>query len=945
MPIFRPGFLVTVRGREWVVLPSEDPDLLLLRPLSGGERDVIGVYLPLKLEAAEPATFPAPDPQRFGDYESARLLWDAARLSFRSGAGPFRCLGRISVRPRPYQLVPLLMALRLDPVRLLIADDVGVGKTIEAALIARELLDRGEQRRLAVLCPPYLCDQWQRELANKFHIEAVVVRSGTAARLERGLPRQDLSIFEYYPHLVVSVDYAKAERRRDAFLLHCPNLVIVDEAHGAAQPAGRSVAQQQRHELLIDLARKPDRHLLLLTATPHSGVEESFRSLLGLVQPSFAGWDLASLSEARRRELARHFVQRRRADVVRWLGEETPFPQRDSSEVPYTLTPEYRRLFEEVYAFAREIVRSGETLSGFRRRVRYWTALALLRCVMSSPAAAQAALEGRAARSEELTEAEADDTVFSPYVYDLVDQEGTVDVSPSYVIEEGERDLPGGERRQLRAFAQQAARLRGENDAKMAQASIKVGDLLSGGFHPIVYCRYIATSDYVAEELQRRLAQRFADLHVVSVTGALSEDERQIRLAELASSPRRVLVATDCLSEGINLQETFNAVVHYDLPWNPNRLEQREGRVDRYGQRAKVVKAMLLYGRDNPVDGAVLDVLIRKAVDIHRTLGVTVPVPMESESVVEAVLRSLFLRGEASPRQLSFLDIGAMSVEDIHHRWDEAVAREKESRTRFAQHAIRPDEVARELEETDAALGDPQAVERFLRAACQRLGAPLQRRGEGWRLDVRSLPPVLRQRMAGDGREAWRMSFQTPPPEGAEYVGRNHRLTEALTEYLLDLAMTPGDAAPPAARCAVIRTDAVAVRTTLVLLRLRFLLEDAQAVPTLAEECVVCAFTGRPGQATWLAEAEALRLLQEARPAANVSAAEQQRWLAETLSWLPEVERDVGQIAQGRAEVLRQSHRRVRQMTRASRLSVTPQDTPDVLGVYVLMPVPKGTAG
>ena len=241
----------------------------------------------------------------------------------------------------------------------------------------------------------------------------------------------------------------------------------------------------------------------------------------------------------------------------------------------------------------------------------------------------------------------------------------------------------------------------------------------SEGFHPIVYCRYIATADYVAEELKRRLLPRWPDLHVISITGTLAEDERQIRVAELAESPRRVLVATDCLSEGINLQEAFNAVVHYDLPWNPNRLEQREGRMDRYGQRSPAVKA----------------------VEIRRTLGISVPV--ESESVVEAVLRSLFLRGgETVVRQLSlFEDEATDLIGEVHRRWDEAVAREKESHTRFAQHAIKPDEVAQELEETDAALGDLKAVERFVLAACQR-------RGNAWRLDTRLLPKALRERRA-----------------------------------------------------------------------------------------------------------------------------------------------------------------------------------------------------
>ena len=182
------GSIVNCRNRQWVVLPSENEDITRLRPLSGNEDEIAGIYRQLKLEAIEPATFPLPDATSIQDHKAALLLMDATRLLLRSGAGPFRSLGRISLRTRPYQLVPLLMALRLETVRLLIADDVGIGKTIEAGLIARELLDRSEVKRLAVLFPPHLCDQWQQELRDKFHIDAVVVRSGTASSLERGVP-------------------------------------------------------------------------------------------------------------------------------------------------------------------------------------------------------------------------------------------------------------------------------------------------------------------------------------------------------------------------------------------------------------------------------------------------------------------------------------------------------------------------------------------------------------------------------------------------------------------------------------------------------------------------------------------------------------------------------------------------------------------------------------
>ena len=196
------GAIVSCRQRQWVVLPSDLPNLIRLRPLSGNEEQVCGIFTGLG-EAVEPAIFPPPSPETLQNHESAKLLLDASLLSLRSGAGPFRCLGRLSVRPRPYQLVPLLMALRQNTICLLISDDVGVGKTIETGLIMRELLDRREIKRIGVLCPPQLCDQWQKELKEKFHIDAVVIRSGTVSKLERNLPSGDSHIFSYYPHIIL----------------------------------------------------------------------------------------------------------------------------------------------------------------------------------------------------------------------------------------------------------------------------------------------------------------------------------------------------------------------------------------------------------------------------------------------------------------------------------------------------------------------------------------------------------------------------------------------------------------------------------------------------------------------------------------------------------------------------------------------------------------------
>jgi hypothetical protein len=282
---FSPGDLVNARGREWVVLPSGDDAVLRLRPLSGAESDVQVLRPALERRPVQPARFGLPEPARTATQDDARLLSEALRLSLRRGAGPFRSAARVGFEPRAYQLVPLLMALRLPVARLLIADDVGVGKTVEAGLILRELLDRGELDRFAVLCPPHLVEQWVDELRTKFDLDATAVTSATAARLERGLPLSQ-TLFDAYPYTVVSLDYIKAERRRDGFARACPPLVIVDEAHACV---GGERGRHQRFELLQALAADAERHMLLLTATPHSGDEAAFDRLLGLLDPAFAG--------------------------------------------------------------------------------------------------------------------------------------------------------------------------------------------------------------------------------------------------------------------------------------------------------------------------------------------------------------------------------------------------------------------------------------------------------------------------------------------------------------------------------------------------------------------------------------------------------------------------------------------------------------------------------
>ncbi len=937
------GSLVQARGREWVVLPDSSDEFLLLRPLGGTDQEIAGIYLPLEEDDVRPATFDYPDPQQVGDFRSSRLLRDAVRLGFRSSAGPFRSFARINVEPRPYQLVPLLMALKLDPVRLLVADDVGIGKTIEACLIARELLDRGEVQRLAVLCPPHLAEQWQAELADKFHIQAELVLTSTVRRLERHTAVGQ-SLFDLHPFVIVSTEYIKSSRRRDEFVRSCPELVIVDEAHTCAFSADNRGGRHLRHQLIKALAADGNRHLLLVTATPHSGNEGAFRSLLGLLRPDFLEMpqDLSGReNESYRRDVAAHLVQRRRVDVQSFMAETTTFPQREDAEEVYALTPDYKSLFDTLLDYAKERVR--DTAGNQRgQRVRWWSALALLRSLASSPAAAAATLRSRSSTADTETADEAD-AVGERAVLDLDDAETSefMDVAPGG--QEGE-EQPQSQRDRLLRFARRAEELYGpRQDAKLNKAIALVKKLIKDGYNPILFCRFIPTAEYVAAELRQALPGK---VEVAAITGLLPPAERELRVEQMGQHPQRVLVATDCLSEGINLQAHFNAVIHYDLSWNPTRHEQREGRVDRFGQPAETVRTVTYYGTDNQIDGIVLDVLLRKHKAIRTSLGISVPLPANTSEVVQALMNGLLLRGsQISAQQMVLPFMNNMTAADLQLDWENVSNREKRSRTLFAQRALKVDDVAREWQAMRAAIGTAVDVEQFVTEVVEAHGGFVSPKPEGLEINLPNKQALID---SCGGLQTFKARFTLPVPDDVLYLARTHPLVEGLATFTMDTALDPLQDGV-ARRCGVMRTSSVSKRTVLLLLRFRYHIvthRRTEEVPLLAEACEVAAFRGRAGAPEWLAEEEAETLLREATPAANISAeqagAQIQRLLDEAFlqdggTLLPVL----NEITETRGQALLEAHRRVRTASQQKgiRHTVRPQLPPDVLGVYILLPV------
>ncbi len=482
------------------------------------------------------------------------------------------------------------------------------------------------------------------------------------------------------------------------------------------------------------------------------------------------------------------------------------------------------------------------------------------------------------------------------------------------------------------------------HDEKLKKAAKLIKELLKDSYRPIIFCRFIPTAEYLAQELRSRLPK---GVEVAAVTGALPPAERKDRVLQLAESPKRVLVCTDCLSEGINLQEHFDAVFHYDLAWNPTRHEQREGRVDRYAQPTKIVRVVTYYGLDNQIDGLVLDVLIRRHKAIRSSLGVSVPVPANTNQVIEAVVEGLLLRGKkATTEHQAFLPFGEFETqkETLFSEWEATADREKRSRTMFAQETIKPDEVLPELQAIRAAIGSGVDVARFMREALRLHRSVITDGGNGQiRFELAEVPRALRERIDAEDNVLL-ARFELPVTEGVEYLNRTHAAVEAVATHVMDTALDPR-AGGVARRSGVIRTGRVERRTTLLLVRFRYHIitrkgDDETAL--LAEDCQIVAFAGSPQNAEWLSDDHVAALL-DAAPEANVPVEQAVDFVRKVVDGYELIAPHLDEVAKQRGEDLLKAHRRVRKASRlkGTNQRVEPKLPPDVLGIYVFLPKPR----
>ena len=949
----QPGQLVKFRGRRCVVQPSTDQDIIILKPLGGGDDETMAIFEPVLQphDKLEKDKFELPDKDDLDNFLSAKLLYDAARLSFRQVSGPFRCMGKLSFRPRSYQLVPLIMALKQSVTKLLIADDVGIGKTIEALLILRELIERGEIKSFAILCPPHLCEQWQKELEDKLDMEPVIIRSSTVAGLERKIVGDDtLNVFNYYPYQIISIDYVKnGSTKMPAFLKDVPDLVIVDEAHTCTKNLEfKKVNQsQQRYELLERIAKKENQHLILLTATPHSGKDGEFKSLLGLVNPEFETYDFTNLTVSEKRKVAGHFIQRKRKNIEKWLDEETPFPKRSGAELPYSLSKDYFELYQDVLKFARGI--SVEGVADNKARIKFFAALSLLRGIMSSPATGYEMLQRRKSRVE-ISDVTDEDIKENPLIERLDDQN---DSEHTEIVELA--GLNESEWSILNRLAQRAKELINiESDYKAKRALEQIKIWLKRGQSPIVFCRFIATAKYLAEVLRENLPK---GIDIKAITSELSDEERKEKIEEMGKSSKRILVATDCLSEGINLQDAFNAILHYDLPWNPNRLEQREGRVDRYGQLGwldeegiwqNTIDVKTLFGEDNPMDVVVLKIIIEKIQRIKNTSGVSISLADDNRSVMDKVLKEVLLNPENAQNRFSkqmTLDFGAspaLDELDVAITQEIENAREKAEKIRsiFAHESIMPEDVKKDLQEVDEAIGDVSTLEAFVLGAGKLLGASFEKVDGGYIFRKMNMDEWLASAL-GSGDKI-HISFESPTQQGFRYIGRNHRFVEQLCHRVIANSLDKEKRSQKAARASVFRTDAVDTQTTLIQFRVRNVIREvSKKHEMVSEEMFLWGYEQMVDGIHTLSADECKKLL-HTTSALDISIERQELIFEKELDHFNTLHPDFIEVVSNRSEELVNAHTRFAKYLGAKRFeAVTPVLPPDILGVYVLIPNPK----
>ena len=590
-----------------------------------------------------------------------------------------------------------------------------------------------------------------------------------------------------------------------------------------------------------------------------------------------------------------------------------------------------------------------------KQRYIYWDLLALMRGVMSSPDAGISMLRNKIDKREDTSAQNTDDDSEQVYVFNepLKDLLNADDVVP-----EALETTTSADKKEFNSFISQLEHIKQTDaDEKVKQALDIVKFSLDSGMNPIVFCQYIQTAEYVGQYITKQLSnsKKFKKVVVGIVTSRLADEERKMKIDALSQEERHVLVCTDCLSEGVNLQQGFEAVIHYDLPWNPNRMEQRNGRIDRFGQTADAVLISTLHAKNNPVDDIVLNVLYKKQEEIRKKLGVYLPIADNDASLMETIMQRIFdakVPTKTDYMQLSLFDDDPewkrQQDEELEIQLKKMEENEKISHTYFAHNnkQMDPTRLTASLEEAKSVIGGVEDTRDFVIEQLMHVGvsvhtdeAPLC-----YSFQLLELPANLRHYFAdkATSKGIVHISFASPTPKHYMYIGRNHTFVEDLSRAVVNDSVNGGELG--ACRALVMETAEVKKRTTILLMRVRSVIRDKKVEnrELVGEEMIFVGYRGKIDNHDFLTQEEAKQLFLQSQASGDMDMPTQKSLFSNAIRWIAneqELRQHTDDIALERASHLVDAFAKYRTYLKASEYQVVEPVLPmDVIAAYLFVP-------
>ncbi len=711
------------------------------------------------------------------------LALETKRYRFASLYDPLLAMNASKVDPLPHQIEAVYgRVLKLPRIRFLIGDDPGAGKTIMAGLIIKELKLRKLAKRILIVVPGHLKDQWRRELKDRFE--------ETFVTIDRGLMDAHYAenVWERENQIITSMDFAKRDEIIASLASVTFDLIVVDEAHKmSAYRYGDKTVKTDRYRLGETLSKSAESHLLFLTATPHKGDPENFRLFLDLLEPGFFA-TAEMVKESIKNKDNPLFIRRMKEDLKNFDGEPLFLP-RYVRTLGFTLSIDETALYNEVSRYVKE--QYNKALQSDKRRNVAFALVILQRRLASSTFAILRSLERRKKRLEDLLQGVAEPTHPDEETYDAEEVEDLSEedrwkeeqIWETLSVAENRQELQTEIKIIGELIDKARAIIQKEIEVKILHLKQTMADLMAK--FPNEKMLIFTEAKDTLEYLERKI--RSWGYTVSTIHGGMRLEER-VKAESVFKNQTQVMVATEAAGEGINLQ-FCHLMINYDIPWNPNRLEQRMGRIHRYGQTREVYVFNLV--ANNTREGKVLMTLFDKLQEIRDALESDKVFDVISEVLYGKNLSQLLLEAAASARGID--DI----LKEIDVKVDEEyIAKVKENlgeslATRYIDYT-RLKEMAEKARENRLI---PEYTEAFFKKAFIKAGGKLHDRKDQF-VAVDSLPYEIRQigedekfkRQFGSLLRSYPkitfdkdVGFKTPD---AEFVTFGHPLFEATLDWV-----------------------------------------------------------------------------------------------------------------------------------------------------------------